>query len=199
MCCCAQNEHIEFLRKAVRKRINESRALKKSLAIVAKHADGEHKLYRCGSCGSSGRAVAHGTGETTNTCSAFPRSKSRIGWKRCLFNPTSYSYSRRSFRTSCARTTLQRARLSAVCRDAIGRRSLVRQLVCVIIFRRCKHNISCPQTRMVVGSNRMRTRTSFQPSNPSIERTCPGKHGPCRSCRTLSVREYLPPPAAPGR
>ena len=51
MCCCAQNEHIEFLRKAVRKRINESRALKKSLAIVAKHADGEHKLYRCGSCG----------------------------------------------------------------------------------------------------------------------------------------------------
>ena len=148
---------------------------------------------------SSGRAVAHGTGETTNTCSAFPRSKSRIGWKRCLFNPTSYSYSRRSFRTSCARTTLQRARLSAVCRDAIGRRSLVRQLVCVIIFRRCKHNISCPQTRRVVGSNRMRTRTSFQPSNPSIERTCPGKHGPCRSCRTLSVREYLPPPAAPGR
>ena len=51
MCCCAQNEHIEFLRKAVRKRINESRALKKSLAIVAKHAGGEHKFYRGGSCG----------------------------------------------------------------------------------------------------------------------------------------------------
>lgn len=51
MCCCAQYEHIELLRKAVRKRISESRALKKSLALVAKHADSEHKLYRCGSCG----------------------------------------------------------------------------------------------------------------------------------------------------
>lgn len=130
-----------------------------------------------GRVASSGWAVAHGTGETTNICSAFPRSKPRIGWKRCLFNPTNYSHSLRSFRTSYARTALQRSKLSAVYRGAIGRRSLVRQLVCVIIFRRCKCNISCPQSRMVVGSNRMRTRISFHPSNPSVWRTCPGKPG----------------------
>ncbi len=51
MCACADYEDIEFHRKAVRKRINNSRALKKALPLVAKHSDGEHKLYRCESCG----------------------------------------------------------------------------------------------------------------------------------------------------
>lgn len=50
MCSCDQYQHIEFLRPAVRKRINESRALKKTLAVLAKHPGGEHKLYHCSSC-----------------------------------------------------------------------------------------------------------------------------------------------------
>jgi hypothetical protein len=50
VCSCAEYEHIEFLRKAVRKRINASRSLKKSLALLMKHPDGEHKLYRCTAC-----------------------------------------------------------------------------------------------------------------------------------------------------
>lgn len=50
MCSCAEYEHIEFLRSAVRKRINASRALKKSLTLLAKHPEAEHKLYQCTQC-----------------------------------------------------------------------------------------------------------------------------------------------------
>jgi hypothetical protein len=51
LCPCVDYEHIEFKRKAVRKRINESRSLRKSFALVLKHPDEEHKLYHCEACG----------------------------------------------------------------------------------------------------------------------------------------------------
>ncbi len=51
MCSCAEYEHIEFLRKAVRRRVKQTPALKKQLSLVAKHPGGEHKLYQCTSCG----------------------------------------------------------------------------------------------------------------------------------------------------
>ena len=51
MCSCSEFEHLEFLRKVVSRRIKESHALKQSMNVIAKHPEGEHKLYRCGECG----------------------------------------------------------------------------------------------------------------------------------------------------
>ena len=51
MCTCSEYNHIEFKRTAVSKRIKESRLLKKSLLLAAKHPDAEHKLYACKDCG----------------------------------------------------------------------------------------------------------------------------------------------------
>ena len=51
MCTCTEYQHIEFKRAAVSKRIRESRSLKKTFALIAKHPDEEHKLYSCQECG----------------------------------------------------------------------------------------------------------------------------------------------------
>ncbi len=51
MCLCVQFNDLEFLRAAITKRIKDSRELKKSLTVISKHMDGEHKLYHCAACG----------------------------------------------------------------------------------------------------------------------------------------------------
>ncbi len=51
MCTCAEYADIEFQRKAVRARIKVTPALRRTLSLVAKHKDGEHKLYSCPACG----------------------------------------------------------------------------------------------------------------------------------------------------
>jgi hypothetical protein len=66
VCSCSEYEDLEFLRKLVAKRINESRSLKKSFGLIAEHSDNEHKLYRCGTCGQlwqGSRAWNWGNGE----------------------------------------------------------------------------------------------------------------------------------------
>lgn len=51
MCSCSQFDDLEFLRKVITKRIKDSRSLKKSLVLLAKHQSEEHNLYRCEACG----------------------------------------------------------------------------------------------------------------------------------------------------
>lgn len=51
MCTCTEYVPIEFTRSAVSGRLKASRSLRKSLSLIAKHGDGEHKLYSCEACG----------------------------------------------------------------------------------------------------------------------------------------------------
>ena len=51
MCSCSEFEDLEFLRNVIAKRIKETRALKKTLELLATHPGKEHKLYRCKVCG----------------------------------------------------------------------------------------------------------------------------------------------------
>jgi hypothetical protein len=51
MCLCAQFSDLELLRGDITKRIRDSKQLKKSLSVICKHLDGEHKLYHCAACG----------------------------------------------------------------------------------------------------------------------------------------------------
>jgi hypothetical protein len=50
-CECSQYEHLELYRKAVSKRIKQTKTLKKQLEIIAEHSNGEYKLLKCPACG----------------------------------------------------------------------------------------------------------------------------------------------------
>lgn len=47
-CECNQYQHLELIRKAISKRIRETKSLKKKLDLLAEN--GEHKLWRCRAC-----------------------------------------------------------------------------------------------------------------------------------------------------
>jgi len=50
-CECSKYEPLELYRKAISKRIRQTKTLKRKLETIAEHGEGEHRLLKCSSCG----------------------------------------------------------------------------------------------------------------------------------------------------
>jgi hypothetical protein len=56
-CSCRATGELDLVRDAISKRIRISNSLKRGLTLVVRHADQEHRLYRCEVCGSLWQAA----------------------------------------------------------------------------------------------------------------------------------------------